>query len=183
MTTTLTNLELIADWLKENVCPYLQYKRPNDDNNDGTYNYQLINPDVHIMYIPPKDILPEKKYAAPSILVQYDNNKNFPKERNGLINIRLGFSIWNPGLHAQDKYERNAEGYRDVLNFVQYVEDALIKEELIGPIRIRLEDGIETGPIKEQGVIADFYPYWFAYLTFTGEFGKTSIHKKYDHLL
>lgn len=86
-------------------------------------------------------------------------------------------------MHTQDKYERNAEGYRDVLNFVQYVEDALIKEELIGPIRIRLEDGIETGPIKEQGVIADFYPYWFAYLTFTGEFGKTSIHKKYDHLL
>ncbi len=183
MTTTLVNLELIADWLKENVCPHLQYKRPNDDNNDGTYNYQLVNPDVHIMYIPPKDILPEKKYAAPSILVQYDNNKNFPKERKGLINIRLGFSIWNPGLHTQDKYERNAEGYRDVLNFVQYVEDALIKEELIGPIRIRLEDGIETGPIKEQGVIADFYPYWFAYLTFTGEFGKTSIHKKYDHLL
>ena len=91
MTTTLVNLELIADWLKENVCPHLQYKRPNDDNNDGTYNYQLVNPDVHIMYIPPKDILPEKKYAAPSILVQYDNNKNFPKERKGLINIRLGF--------------------------------------------------------------------------------------------
>ena len=52
MTTTLVNLELIADWLKENVCPHLQYKRPNDDNNDGTYNYQLVNPDVHIMYIP-----------------------------------------------------------------------------------------------------------------------------------
>lgn len=54
MTTTLVNLELIADWLKENVCPHLQYKRPNDDNNDGTYNYQLVNPDVHIMYIPRK---------------------------------------------------------------------------------------------------------------------------------
>ena len=66
---------------------------------------------------------------------------------------------------------------------LQYVEDALVKEELIGPIRIRLEDGIESGPLKEQGVIADYYPYWFAYLTFTGEYCKSTVHKKYDHLL
>lgn len=183
MTTTLNNLETIANWLRENVCPKLQYKKPNDDNNDNTYGYELVNPDVHVMYIPPKDILPEEKHAAPSILVQYSNTKLFPKQSNGLINIRLGFCIWNPGLHKNGEYERNADGYKDVMNFVQYVQDALINEELIGPIRIRLEDGIESGPLTEQGVVADFYPYWFAYLTFTGEFCKSSIHNKYQNLL
>ncbi len=181
--TTLNNLEVIADWLRKEICPNLTFKKPNDANNDNTYGYEVVNPDVHIMYIPTKDILPESKYAAPSILVQYYSNKILPKEGRGLINIRLGFSVWNPGLHTQDKYERNSEGYKDVMNFVQYVEDALQKEELIGPIRIRLEDGIETGPLKDQELIADFYPYWFAYLTFTGEYCKTSIHKKYDDLL
>lgn len=183
MTTVLNNLEVIADWLRKEICPNLAYKKPDDEKNDSTYGYKTVHPDVHIMYIPTKDILPESKHAAPSILVQYDSNRTLSKESKGLINIRLGFSIWNPGLHTPEKYERNADGFKDVLNFVQYVEDKLIKEELIGPIRIRLEDGIESGPLKDQGVIADFYPYWFAYLTFTGEFCKPSIHKKYDHLL
>lgn len=183
MATTLNNLEIIANWLKEKVCSQLTYKKPNDENNDNTYEYQLVNPDVHIVYIPPKDIIPETRHVSPSIVVQYDNNKTFPKESKGMINIRLGFSIWNPGLHSSGDYERNVDGYKDVMNFVQYVEDALVKEELIGPIRIRLEDGIESGPLKEQGVIADYYPYWFAYLTFTGEYCKSAVHKKYDHLL
>lgn len=183
MTTTLYNLEIIAEWLKKEICPNLTYKKPNDNKNDNSYEYKTVNPDVHIMYMPTKDILPETRHSAPSILVQYDNNRVLPKEAKGLINIRLGFSIWNPGLHTPEKYERNAEGYKDVMNFVQYVEDALINTELIGPIRIRLEDGIESGPLKEQGMIADFYPFWFSYLTFTGEYNKLSIHKKYAHLL
>ena len=183
MATTLNNLEVIAEWLKDEVCPNLTYKKPDDNKNDGSYNYSLVNPDVHIMYIPSKDILPENKYAAPSVLVQYDNEKLYPKRNQGLINIKLGFSIWNPGYHTPDNYQRNTEGFRDVMNFCQYVEDKLINTELIGPLRICLEDGIESGPLKEQGIIADYYPYWFAYLTFTGEFSKLSVHKKYENLL
>ena len=167
MTTTLHNLDIIANWLRQNVCPNLQYKCPDDEKNDHTYAYKMVNPSVHVMYIPPKSFVPEKKYVAPSIVVQYGNSKNFPKEAKGQINIRLGFSIWNPGLHFSNKYERNDIGCRDLLNFIQYVEDALINEEVIGPIRIRLEDGVESGPLKEQGVIADFYPYCFTFLAKT----------------
>ena len=101
----------------------------------------------------------------------------------GLIYFKLGFSIWNPGIHDKGKYERNIEGWRDVWNFVDFTREAISKTELIKHIRVKLEDGIETGPAKAQGAVADFYPYWFAYLTFTGEYGKSSVHKKYDHLL
>lgn len=183
MTTTLENLDILADWLRENVCSKVEYKKPDDNKNDQSYEHTMVHPDVHVLYIPTKDILPIGRFAAPSILVQFDNEKTFPKKGNGLTNFKLGFSVWNPGLHTQNHYERNAEGFRDVWNFVQYTKEALMNEEFIGPIRIRLEDGIECGPAKEQGIIADFYPYWFAYLTFTGEFGETVIHKKYSDLL
>lgn len=181
--TTINNLEVVADWLREEVCSNLTFKKPNDDNVGCDYDYTLVHPDVHILYAPTKDILPEKRLVAPSILVQFDNQRDFPKQSKGLMHFTLGFSIWNPGMHDNGMYERNGEGWRDVWNFVDYTKDAIEKTELIKHIRVRLDEGIETGPAKVQGAIADYYPYWFAYLNFTGEFGRPTVHRKYDHLL
>ena len=181
--STISNLEALAEWLKEEVCNKLTFKKPDDDNVASEYKYTMVHPDVHIMYPPTKDVTPEDRHVAPSILVQFENQKDFIKQNNGLIYFKLGFSIWNPGIHDKGKYERNIEGWRDVWNFVDFTREAISKTELIKHIRVKLEDGIETGPAKAQGAVADFYPYWFAYLTFTGEYGKSSVHKKYDHLL
>ncbi len=183
MTTTLNNLDTLAAWLKENVCANLEFKKPDDKNNDNSYGYTLVNPDVHVLYIPTKDVLPSDRHAVPSILVQFSDEEVFPKKSNGIINFKLGFATWNPGLHTSEEYTRNAMGFREVWNFVEYTKNALINQEFIGPMRIRLEDGIECGPVQQQGVIADFYPYWFAYLLFSAEFGTAAIHKKYSELL
>lgn len=183
MATIINNLNTLADWLSDNVCANLEFKKPDDRQNDNSYSYTLVHPDVHIMFLPTRDILTDSRYAVPSILVQFESEHIYPKNSKGSINIRLGFSTWNPGQHTSDAYERNTDGYIDVINFAEYTRDALINEELIGSMRIKLEDGIECGPIKEKGTIVDYYPYWYAYLTFIAEFNKSAIHNKYSNLL
>lgn len=181
--TVINNLEVVADWLRLNVCEKLTFKKPDDDKVGDSYKYALVHPDVHIMYAPTKDMMPKNRHVSPSIIVQFDTQKEYAKSHNGLIYFKLGFTTWNPGIHDNGKYERNVEGWRDVWNFVECTKEAIKNTEFINHIRVRLEDGIECGPIKEQGAIADFYPYWFAYLCFTGEFGVATNHKKYSHLL
>lgn len=181
--TVISNLEAVADWLRSEVCANLTFKEPNHEKTCDSYEYTLVHPDVHIMYVPTKDVLNSDRRVVPSVVVQFDNAKTYPKAHNGLMYFKLGFAVWNLGLHNDGEYTRNIEGWHDVWNFVDYTHAAILNAEFIGHIRVRFEDGIEVGPAKEQNAIADYYPFWYAYLNFTGEFAQAANHKKYNHLL
>ncbi|MBR1625594.1 MAG: hypothetical protein IJ681_00450 [Bacteroidales bacterium] len=181
MTTSIDILETIQKWLKSEVCSQFKFKKPNDDNISG-YNYETVNPDVFLMFPPTRDVN-DNKAVVPSITVQFDKRTDLTTKSQGVMHVRLNFATWDPGVHANGEFQRNVEGWRDVLNFVEATLREIENTEYIDNIRIIKEREIESGPLSEQGAIIDFYPYWFSYISFYCEFRVVSTKKKYSELL
>jgi hypothetical protein len=183
MTTTVANLETIQKWLRDGICSRLKFKKPDDNKVDGSYQYELVNPEVHLMFVPTGDTMPVDKSVIPSICVQFDERTDRTIEKEGIMHIRLQFAVWDPGIHKESGFERNREGWRDVWNFIDATLEDIRNSEFIGNIRVMKEREIKCGPVTERGAILDFYPYWFAYISFYGEFITTSTKKEYNELL
>lgn len=201
----VNNTEKIISWAEEFICSKIKLKIPDDDSNDGKYNYKLVNPAVFALFVPTKDRLPPKAAAPiPSLCVQIIDGKDMPN--SGTTRIRFGFSTWSPGTHGMDIfapkpgepgkytqpdtdegrafYKRNSEGWRDAWNFVDLALREIESAEIIGGLlRVVKEDGITYGPYTEQDSILDCYPYWYAWVEFTVSYGITRQHPQYDHYL
>lgn len=182
MTTTIDILESLQKWLQDKVCSQFKFKKPDDENVSGAYNYTLVNPSVFLMFPPSKDVN-NNNAVIPSVTIQFDNRTDTPTTNEGIMHVRLNFATWDPGMHTNDGFKRNVEGWRDVLNFVEATLQELKNTEFVDGIRVLKERGIESGPISEQGAIIDFYPYWFAYVSFYCGFKITSTKKKYSEFL
>jgi len=177
----VNNIELIVGWAEKEICSRVKLKLPDDDRaghtgaDDGNYEYKLVSPSAFALFVPTKDRLPPKAAAPiPSICVQIVEGKDLPQ--SGTTKIRLGFAVWNPGLHrpAHDhpKYERSGDGWRDAWNFVDVAIREISSTEVIGDmLRVVKEDGIAYGPFTEQDAISDYYPYWFAWVEFSVAYG------------
>ena len=166
----IKQLEKIKNWLETEICPNFKFKQADDENVDATYPYELVNPNVFILYVPPKELVGEKN-RVPSICLQFEEGSESMAGGSGVLNLRLQFSIFNPGEHNFGEFTRNTEGWRDVWNFVDYIMEHLRNTELIDGIRIIKENGIKYGPISDQGQIPNFYPYYFAWVSFSVEYG------------
>ena len=166
----IKQLEIIKNWLETEICPQFKFKQADDENVDATYQYELVNPNVFILYVPPKELIGEKN-RVPSICLQFEEGSESISGGSGVLNLRLQFSIFNPGEHNFGDFKRNTEGWRDVWNFVDYIMERLRNTELIDGIRIIKENGIKYGPISDQGQIPNFYPYYFAWVSFSVEYG------------
>lgn len=175
-------LEKIKTWLETEICPQFEFKQPNDENVDTTYPYELVNPNVFILYVPPKEVIGEAN-RVPSVCIQFDDGNESMREASGVLNLRLQFSTFNPGEHTETSFTRNTEGWRDVWNFVDYIMKKLRDIELIDDLRIIKESGIHYGPISDQGQIPNFYPYYFAWMTFSVEYGIASSKAQIKDLL
>ncbi|MGN0015511.1 MAG: hypothetical protein ACI37T_08860 [Candidatus Gastranaerophilaceae bacterium] len=182
MTTSIEVLESIQAWLKDNVCSEFKFKKPDDENTANGYNYELVSPEVFLMFPPTKDVNGNKP-VVPSITVQFDERSDALIKGKNTMHIRLNFATWDPGLHTGDGFQRNIEGWRDVLNFVEATLRGLENAEFINDIRIVKELEIKNGPITEQDAIINFYPYWFSYISFYCEFRAISTKEKYSELL
>lgn len=174
-------LDIIKSWLEKEICPNFKLKEANDENVDATYSYEIVNPSVFILYVPPKELIPEKN-RVPSICVQFDDGQE-TRDGGGKLNVRLQFSIFNPGEHTENGFDRNTEGWRDVWNLIDYTMERIRNTEVIEGLRIVKEDGVKCGPISDQGQIPLFYPYYFAWLTFSVEYGIPSAKTQIRHLL
>lgn len=217
--TIVHTLDIVSEWLRANVCQRVQYKPHSLDQQTDQYEYELVHPNVFTLYVPTSSTKPPAvKATSPSICVQMVEGVDRNRARE--MQLRLSFSVWNPGIHGPDilypldkipkdpdtftsqtldvetgqvkppdplppepenvywpdfgkAYERGPDGmvrlthdgWRDVWNFV----DAAIREIenarsvaglLIGP-------DIRFGPYDEQGVIADYAPFWFAWIELT----------------
>lgn len=199
--STVEILETITDWVRKEICANVKLKMPNDDKVDKNYNqvYELVNPAVFTMFMPGYNRLPaHAKRPIPSITVQLESGSDSLNEGKGQARINLQFSVWDPGLHGKDKffpnkdrdvyhqldgqelldlYERNSEGWRDVWNFIDTALRKIESAEYIGfgdnKYRILKEDGIEYGPATEEKAVVDFYPYWYAWISFSVQYGLT----------
>lgn len=178
----IKQLEIIKKWLETEICPQFKFKQADDENVDDTYPYELVNPNVFILYVPPKELIGEAN-RVPSICVQFDDGSESFSGAGGALNIRLQFATFNPGEHAEGGFQRNTEGWRDVWNLVDYIMERIRSVELIDGIRILKENGIKYGPISDQGQIPNFYPYYFAWMSFSVEYGIPSSKAQINDLL
>ena len=175
-------LDKIKAWLEAEICPQFKFKQADDENVDATYPYKLVNPNVFILYVPAKELIGEAN-RVPSVCIQFDEGNESMASASGVLNLRLQFATFNPGEHTEGNFKINTEGWRDVWNFIDYIAERLRNVELIDDIRVIKENGIHYGPISDSGQIPNFYPYYFAWMTFSVEYGIPSSKAQIRELL
>lgn len=179
-------IDALTEWAKLNICERVLLKKPpeNLEANDAGYNYDLVKPSAFAMYVPTSEKLPPNIHSPfPSLCVRFIKGTDELSGSTGHLDVQFCFSAWDPGLHGKDvfhpqgdgsfkqgdvnaEYERNGNGWRDVWNFVDTALRAVESVTSIGGYTIDRETPIEFGPLTEQEAIADFYPFWFAWISF-----------------
>lgn len=182
MTITDTLIR-ISEWLDNGVCTRFKFKKEPEGKKpiDDNYEYEEVNPHAFPLFVPAKDKLPPNVTVnMPSICVQLMDGSDDTTDKLRDLNINLGVSCWNPGVHSKDiyypegtrpkepdKFRTGYEGWMDVWNFV----DAIIKEiesmTSIDGLYLAPDVSVRFGAYKEQETIVDFYPHWFAWIQFT----------------
>lgn len=149
-------LKEIKTFLEQNVASKIKLEKPQEEGVfDG--RYELVNPQVFIGWIPPKNFIPDN-YDIPSILVMSDGGEDDFSEAS--VNIRLTIGTYDPGTTKDEGIDINCKGYKDILNIIAKIRLALSHEVVInncGPI----QQPITWGMYEEQN-----YPYWHGYMQF-----------------
>lgn len=189
--TTITHLiDTVTEWARVNICDKVELKQPPKSLEapvDAGYEYKRVHPAVFPMYVPTfGDAAPNAHAAFPSLCVRFMTGADSIAGREGGVTIQLCFSAWNPGEHGRDVlhpkgdgsfspmseeqaaayFEQSAEGWRDVWNFVDVALRAVESVTHIGNYQIDPKTPVEFGPLAEQEAIPDFYPFWFAWVSF-----------------
>lgn len=204
-------IEKVTDWLNKSVCPKIKLKLPDDNQNGKEYKVKAVNPTAFAMYQPGKDKLPPGVIAPfPSVVVQLLEGSDDITARNGRMKIQLSFTAWNPGKHAgeltratgtttakdstdfdvhlsgvasEQSFTRDAEGWKDVWNFVDRALREIENAEYLNGIRVVKELPITYGQFQQEGQISDLYPYWGAWAIFTIERGLARTGEAYSQYL
>ena len=66
----IKQLDKIKNWLETEICSQFKFKQADDDNVDATYPYELVNPNVFILYSFPW-ILTETFFKSPIIITPF----------------------------------------------------------------------------------------------------------------
>lgn len=204
-------IEKVTDWLNESVCPKIKLKLPDDCQNGKEYKVEAVNPTAFAMYQPGKDKLPPGVIAPfPSVVVQLLEGSDNMTESNGRMKLQLSFTAWNPGNHtgelaraiktttasgsddldvqiggvaSEQSFTRNADGWKDVWNFVDRALREIENAEYLNGLRVVKELPITYGQFQQEGQISDLYPYWGAWAIFTIERGLARTGAAYSQLL
>lgn len=180
-------IDTLSEWAQRNICDHVQLKKPpaNLEANDDGYSYEMVHPAVFPMYVPTSEKLPPQIHSPfPSLCIRFLKGSDELNGNSGHLDIQFCFSAWDPGTHSEDivhaygavpygekgkqtaTFERNGKGWRDVWNFVDTAIRAVESVTNIGGYTIDRETPVEFGPLTEQEAIPDFYPFWFAWISF-----------------
>ncbi|WP_041272388.1 hypothetical protein [Desulfitobacterium hafniense] len=156
--STVAVLDAVKEFLEEKVANTIKLQKANDNN---VYSYELVNPAVHLGWVPPKGFLPQgMESGIPCLIVGIDDASKDIEKRD--FNIRISAATFSPGLHKQDRYTPDFHGYQDLLNLIDRTLECLEKYALIGQRVSIKEDSIRWGMYEDQP-----YPYWYGWITFT----------------
>lgn len=164
----LMTLEAYQKFLQEKVASGIKLQKANDNN---VSSYELVRPQVHIGWVPPKGYLPEDMdYTVPCIIVGYDEADNDGQDAE--LSMRLSFAVYSPGKHETKtgggiQYTPDFQGYVDLLNLMERTERELTRQRVIGGVTT-IQFPLKSGMYTEQP-----YPYWYGWLTFKTR-GKSS---------
>ena len=146
----------------------------------------LVTPATFAVYTPTSDKLPPRVQSPfPSLCVRILSGEDDLASGSGTAEVQFCFSAWDPGLHDKDyfwpvkdqpgvwhqgngseDFTRGGEGWRDAWNFVDVALRALESVIQIDGYMIDRSQHIKYGPLTEQESIPDFYPFWFAWVSF-----------------
>ena len=190
MATVVTMLDTVTAWVQANICDKIKLKKPPLDEVDATdegYAYELITPHAFAFFVPTQDKIALPAVAPmPSVCVRItDGAADFAAGRND-ITFELCFSTWSTGTHGKDifipidrntfrqmsdkdaarYFEKNGDGWRDAWNMIDIALRELGNATHIDGIEIDKSVPVKYAPLKEQEAIPDYYPFWFATLSF-----------------
>ena len=194
--TVVDIIDTITGWVEKTICPQIKLKVPPDSEIDATdqgYEYQLANPTAFSMYVPTKEKLPPNVVSPfPSICIRFMEGADDIGSFRGNIGIQFCFSAWDPGLHRKDVlipdkdncleyhqwsgkeaeayFRRTGDGWRDVWNMVDICLRELENVTNINGIVIDRSTAVKFGPLAEQEAIPDYYPFWFAWVSFSVQY-------------
>lgn len=179
-------IDTLTEWARQNICEQIKLKVPpeNTDPDDAGYSYNLATPAAFAMYVPTSDKLPPGSHPPfPSLCVRFVTGQDVPVDGGGSVEVQFCFSAWDPGTHGEDElfpngdgtyrrgkggaFWRNSDGWRDAWNFVDIALRAVESATNIGGYTIDRAKPVKFGPLTEQEAIPDFYPMWFAWVSFT----------------
>ena len=144
------------------MCKHLKLQKPSDNDID---NYELVNPAVHIGWIPPKGFLPpELETAIPCLVVGMDEGNDDGQEAS--LPIRISAAVYSPGLHTIQEggsveCAPDFQGYIDLLNLIDRTVAEIAKNQILNGVSI--EYPIRWGMYQEQQP----YPYWYGWVAFS----------------
>lgn len=180
-------IDTLTDWAQKNICNQILLKAApdNSEENAERYDYELVNPTAFAMFVPTAEKLPPKvRSNTPSLCVRFVKGGNNLSSGEGSLNVQFFFSAWDPGIHSEDmfhpvgdgtfarqepndkEFTYTGTGWRDVWNFVDLALRKLGSQTNIDGVTIDRSTPIEFGPLTEQEAIPDFYPFWFAWISF-----------------
>jgi len=160
--STVSVLEALQGFLLEKVSPEIQLQKAEDNN---IQSYELVNPAVHVGWLPPNGYLPEgMESAIPCLIVGMDEGSDDGNDQE--INIRIPAVVFSPGLHEPVeggglKYTPDFKGYNDLLNLIDRTVAELSKNRVIQGA-VAIQNPIKWGMYQEQP-----YPYWYGWITFS----------------
>lgn len=162
-------IDAISEWAQKNICDLVTLKVPpeNEEANDEGYTYQTAHPAAFPLYVPTSEKLPPSIHSSfPSLCVRFVKGTDELSGNTGHLDVQFCFSAWDPGTHGPNSFTRNGDGWRDVWNFVDTALRAVESVTNINGYTIDRETPIEFGPLTEQEAIPDYYPLWFAWVSF-----------------
>jgi hypothetical protein len=171
-------LDALQKFLQENVACNVNLQKPTEDSS----TYELINPSVHIGWIPPT--LPEgmimkieeQVQDIPCIVVGMDEGEDDGNDAE--LNIRLSFVVYCNGIYKDGKLYPNFKGYIDLVNFIVLARRKLAQASVIEGVTA-LRAPYKWGMYKDQP-----YPYWYGWLTFQASCAvmeqMSTIEKQYE---
>ncbi len=177
MTTIIKVLDDARLWAEQELCSTFKFKvPPKDGAEDDCYEYEREFPKAYIIY-------PDRENRKPSVTIQYSNSEI--KGGRATAQLNLLFAVWNNGSHFNDDADvpvhlLGYDGYRDIWNWIDLALQKILKTEYIGDfIRIKQEEGISVGPIKEDNIIPSYYPYFGASISLRVEYATQQVQDEF----
>lgn len=198
-------IDTVTDWARLNICERITLKVPPDnmDPNDGDYAYKLATPAAFPLYVPSAEkAAPNIHFTTPSLCVRFMEGQDVQASGKGFVDLQLVFSTWDPGYHSKDEFQpngdgtfqrgatspthfqRSVDGWRDAWNFVDIALRAVENTVIIGNgYTIDKVTPVKFGPLVEQDIITDYYPFWFAWISFRVNYDLRRNVAEINHLL
>lgn len=180
------DLDRVANWLHDQICKGVRLKPMDYGDQAVEADYELIEPNVFALYVPTEETkAPDVVATVPAICVQIIDGDDDLVKQERRYKLRLSFATWDPGTHDQDifapvdgkpmRYLRgdgnrvklSHDGWRDVWNLVDRALRIIESSRVIGGIPVDDGAAVKFGMFAEDDGLADYYPFWQAWVELT----------------